>query len=131
MYSIEDKENETRCLECGNIINYGRNDKKFCCEKCKNRYNYKLHRRQQAVKNKIIGSLLKNYTILESILRQGMDSVDFNDLVQMGFNPEFSTSYHRVGKHDEFRCFDIKYFRFPSRISNIGKTFSLLPIKRR
>ena len=30
---------EGRCLECGNRISYGsRTDRKFCCDKCKNRW---------------------------------------------------------------------------------------------
>jgi hypothetical protein len=39
----------------------------------------------------------------------------------MGFVPGMVTSYRRVGKHDEFFCFDIKYIMTNMRIYSISK----------
>lgn len=39
----------------------------------------------------------------------------------MGFVPGMVTSYQRVGKHDEFCCFDIKFIMTKMRIYSISK----------
>ena len=72
-------------------------------------------------RRRILAILEKNYNILEEILRAGADSIDLSDLLQMGFVPGVVTSYHKIRRHDEYSCFDIKYIMTDSRIYSISK----------
>ena len=109
------------CLECGDRIGYGRKDKKFCSETCRNRYHNQKHHYTRSVKLRILGILDKNYSVLEKLLRLDIRSISLGDAAQMGYNKEFVTSYHKMGGHDEFRCFDSKYRCSESRIFRIER----------
>lgn len=109
------------CLECGDKIKYGRTDKKFCCDDCRNRhYNGKL-KEARAYRRKVLSLLERNYELLDELLKKGIDSADFVNLVTLGFTPDAVTFYHRSRRHDEFACFDIKYKMSESRIYSISK----------
>ena len=64
---------------------------------------------------------MSNYQILDNLFRIGILSIDLIDATSMGFVPGMVTSYRRVGKHDEFFCFDIKYIMTNMRIYSISK----------
>ena len=87
---------KARCLECGDRIEYGRQDKKFCCETCKNRYNNRRARGSRGIKVKVLSALEKNHNILERVLKLGLDNISVAELRQMGFNFDYVTSYHKV-----------------------------------
>ena len=109
------------CLQCGEVISYGRMDKKFCCSACKNKYHNMIYHSSRSAKRLILGVLERNYTVLDKLLKQDMTSISLGDLAQMGYNKEFVTSWHKVGCHSEYRCFDIKYCCSESRIFRIEK----------
>lgn len=109
------------CLECGDKIKYGRTDKKFCCEECRNRHHNREASESRAFKRKILRLLDRNYEILESVLRSGVTSVSVTDLLPRGFSPHIVTSFCRMRKHCECCCFDIKYRLTPGKISFISK----------
>ena len=109
------------CLECGDQIRYGRTDKKFCCDTCRAKYNNANAIAGRAYKRRVMGMLEKNYDILDTMLRSDITSVELVELVNMGFVPGVVTSYHKVGRHDEYSCFDIKYIMTPSRVYGIKK----------
>lgn len=115
------KETVPACLECGRAV-YGRKDKKFCSEGCKNRW----HNRKMHVYNKLrlktLNALDRNYGILSRLLREGVRFIDRADLAQLGFRPDCVTSHCRVRGHDEYRCFDIKYILTASRVRMIERT---------
>lgn len=69
-YVIE-KAPKHRCLECGEEIDYGRINKKFCCTKCKNDFHNKRLQHAHAVKARVQNVLEKNYAILERLLKRG------------------------------------------------------------
>ena len=109
------------CLECGDKIKYGRTDKKFCSDDCRNRhFNNKL-KEGRAYRRKVLTLLQKNYELLDELIKSGIDSADFADLVTLGFTPDAVTFYHRSRRHDDFACFDIKYKMSESRIYSISK----------
>lgn len=110
-----------RCLHCGEQIKYGRTDKKYCCDECRNQHHNEQTKSGRAVRRKILAQISGNYEILDRVLKAGMDSVDMFDLVVMGFVPGIVTSYRRVGRHDVFACFDIKYIMTTTRIYSISK----------
>lgn len=64
---------------------------------------------------------MANYQILDSLFRAGVKSIEIIDVITMGFAPGVMTSYRRVGKHDEYCCFDIKYIMTNKRIYSISK----------
>lgn len=110
-----------RCLHCGERIRYGRTDKKYCCDDCRHRHHYEQARAGKAFRRKVLSHLTANYQVLDSLFRAGVTSIDLIDAVTMGFVPCFVTAYRRVGKHDEFCCFDIKYIMTNKRIYSISK----------
>jgi hypothetical protein len=64
---------------------------------------------------------MANYQILDSLFRAGVKSIEIIDVITLGFAPGVMTSYRRVGKHDEYCCFDIKYIMTNKRIYSISK----------
>lgn len=116
-------ENDDRpfCLECGGEIEYGRHDRKFCCPECKNKYHNRQHHYRRTVHLRIIGTLNRNYEILNRLLMADVTSISLGDLSQMGYNMNFMTSCRKVKGHEECRCFDIRYFSTATRIFNIER----------
>lgn len=119
-YKIKQPGNHV-CLECGDIITYGREDRKFCSDRCKNKYHNDIAHRHRSAQIKVIRALSKNYRILDSLLMEGIYSMNLMDLAQMGYNKEYATSYQKVRGRNEYRCFDIKYCLTPTRIMKIER----------
>ena len=61
---------ERKCLYCGEPI-IGRMDKKFCCDSCRNSYNYEKTHKQINVVRKINGILARNHNILQELNPNG------------------------------------------------------------
>ena len=70
-------------------------------------------------------ALSRNYEILEALLKEKVTSMSLSDLAQMGFRPEYVTG-HRKGlyRHEEYSCFDIRYYRSSTKIFNVRRTAS-------
>ena len=119
-YKEDDNEGK-RCLECGDVLPYGRRDMRFCSTSCKNRWHYQKNGNLKGLRMKTIGAIDRNYSILESLLESGISSIDIPDLGQMGYNFDCVTSYHKVRNHDEYRCYDIKYYMSGSRIFKLER----------
>lgn len=111
------EESPRRCLECGRYVGYGRPDRKFCCRECKNRWhNRNRVNSWRAEQARILRILENNHRILERMLRMGFQSVDRVTLLQMGFHPEYVTSFQKLGRICQCGCYDILYESTPSRI---------------
>ena len=119
-YSLE-KTHRRECLECGTMIHYGRSDKKFCSDACKNKYHNRESKRFLQVHSKVIHILDKNYRILSHCLSKGLTAVDLGDIIQWGFNPDYVTGIRRTRMRLENRCYDIKDLRTDSRLFNIER----------
>lgn len=118
-YKILDTVKAT-CLECGSEL-YGRTDKKFCCNECKNNYNNRGRRAFETSKRDTIAELTRNYEILRSLLGRHVRTISLVDLRKMGFNPEaVSGCRDDVDSHREFACFNIRYFQTETRIFRIS-----------
>ncbi len=113
------------CLECGNVIRYGRTDKKFCCDDCKTKHHNDMARAGRSYRNRILATINKNYEILDDLIRTGTDSAGLTELMAMGFVPGVVTSYRKEGKHDTYTCFDIKYIMTRTRVFSIMKIQNL------
>lgn len=125
-YKVEDSE-VVHCLECGDTISYGRKDRLFCCAECKNRYNNRKIRRSRAIRRKIQVILLRNYEVLDGLLKLQINAMGLYDLSLMGFRREYSTAYRKCGCHCEYHCYDIKYFLTTNRIFGICRDMSMIP----
>lgn len=110
-----------RCLACGEQIRYGRTDKKYCCERCRNRHHNSMMKDSRAFRRRTLSILSRNYNILEEFAKSGIRSVDISDLLQRGFVPGVVTSYRKVRKHDVYCCFDIKYIMTETRVYGMSK----------
>lgn len=119
--SYEEDNGGKRCLECGDVLPYGRKDMKFCSSSCKNKWHYQSRSWVGALKLRTRSILDKNYSILEALLESGVASIDIPDLAQMGYNFDCVTSYHKVRNRDEYRCYDIKYCMSASRVFKLER----------
>lgn len=109
------------CLECGDKIKYGRTDKKFCCEDCRNRHHNRSASQGRVFRRKVLNILDRNYAILESLVRSGITSIDMTDILAMGFITSIMTSCRVSRRHVEYCCFDIKYVMTPAKMTSISK----------
>ena len=110
-----------KCLNCGEKILYGRTDKRYCCEECRMEHHNEQMKDSRTFRRRVLSQLSANYSLLSTVLNSGADSIPLADIVAMGFVPGIVTSYSRVGKHDEFGCFDIKYRMTATKLSSIIK----------
>ncbi len=120
-YSEKQSKNRSLCLECGNVIRYGRTDKKYCCDECKTRHNNDLARAERVFRKKILKMIDRNYELLDRLVRKGEDSIDLAEFMAFGFVPGAVTSHRKSGKHDLYACYDIKYIMTPTRLYSIEK----------
>ena len=121
-YKAKAVENVSRCLQCGDVIDYsGRPDRKFCSNGCKNRYhNYRRFRRKDLAQRSVVGRLEKNYEILDKVIHLGLESLDRITMAYMGFDPAYSTSYCKLGRKHVYTCFDIRYELTQSKVKAIS-----------
>jgi len=123
-YKIKDR--TSKCLECGDRIEYGRLDRKFCCDACKNRFNNKKAKNSRIVKMRILHVLNKNYSILDRLIKINVTALTVMQLKQMGFDFDYITSYRKFRRHDEYGCFDISLVIMSSKVISITKMPSFL-----
>lgn len=117
---IEEQNASESCLECGTAL-YGRPDKRFCCESCKNRYHNRRTQNLRNLKLRTRSILDRNYKILSDLLRDRKVSVNFAELSLLGYNREYVTSHHRVNRHDQCSCYDIVFTVTDSKICKLHK----------
>ena len=118
---VEDGEKTRLCLECGRELPSGRSDMKFCSSRCRSRYNYRHAPGDKGARLRTINAINRNYDILDSLLEDGLNTMDIPDLSAMGYNFDCITSYHKVRNRNEYRCYDIKYYKSESRIFGLSR----------
>ncbi|MCD8207292.1 MAG: hypothetical protein LUD72_05080 [Bacteroidales bacterium] len=112
---------KSKCLECGDAIEYGRQDKKFCCDNCKNKFHNRRTRGSKRAKLKILSSLERNYSILDKLLKINVTSMSVLELQHLGFNFDCVTSVQRIRRHNVFLCFDISFTVIADRVTSITR----------
>lgn len=123
MSYLSDTDNASlQCLECGSPLGYGRLDRKFCCPSCKNRWhNERRHPGRDRVVARVMRILETNRDILARLVRMGIRELDRRTLLQLGFNPDYFTSFQWVGRRRQlYSCYDYTYELTPSRIKRIS-----------
>ncbi len=79
------------CLECGDAF-VGREDKKFCCDGCRNSFNNKINKDSNNFMRNINNTLRKNYRILSEINTDRKTKTTKSQLLKKGFDFEFYTN---------------------------------------
>ena len=85
------EEEKRKCLYCGEPL-IGRLDKKFCCDSCRNSYNYEKTHKQVNVIRKINGILARNHNILTELNPSGKGFATRQQLNEKGFDFKYYTS---------------------------------------
>ncbi len=116
-----------RCLECGDYIDYGRPDKKFCNDGCKNRYHNRYLREERRIRQRVINALNRNYDILLRLIRCDIMEISMMELRGMGFNFDYITSFQRMYRHEVFMCYDISFQLRGGLFTSITKLSLNLP----
>ena len=108
------------CLNCDHPF-YGREDKKFCSQECKNHYNNSLRRQKTQKKQSTISALDKNYELLESLSNADIKSARLIELDALGFKKNYCTFNILINRQRLFRCYDIEYQLSDTKVYNIKK----------
>lgn len=100
---------ERKCLECGKPV-FGRIDKKFCDDQCRNAYN----NRQNADANNFIrnvhNTLRKNRRILEELNPKGKGKTTKSTMLKKGFDFTYHTStYTTKAGATYYFCYEYGY----------------------
>ncbi len=102
---MEDK----RCLECG-IEFFGRADKKFCTDSCRNSYNNRLNSKATSYVKEVNKTLKHNYSILKRLNGNGKTRIHRDKLLKEGFDFEFFTNTYITKDEREYHfCYDQGY----------------------
>ncbi|RKR82144.1 hypothetical protein BDD43_2313 [Mucilaginibacter gracilis] len=112
------------CLECGEHLGPGREDRKFCNDICRTAYNNR-RRKEPAPAGKlpqlfdketdstrhVYEILLNNRSILYHYNEFFGDQIEVRDLIGRGFNLKFFTSEYLASDGGTYRfCFDYGYY---------------------
>lgn len=119
------KEEDRHCLSCGEEL-YGRPDKKFCCEECKNRYHNERRLQDNRISNRIITDLMRNKKILTMLADSGKEEADIVELEAMGFRVSRITGYRKSASGpDEYDCLDFRFCLEEGRLIRLRRVRSL------
>lgn len=88
-------EEQRKCLYCGEPI-LGRLDKKFCCDSCRNSYNYEKNHQQTNFVRNINAILSRNYNILKELNPNKKSFVSKQQLDEKGFDFKYFTHIYRT-----------------------------------
>lgn len=110
-----------KCLQCGKPIVYGRSDKKFCCEECRNGYNNYVRKIHYVYKNRIDDAIRHNYTVLNNLVKLKISQISIDEANAMGLNPNFVTTHIKTSGKDIYNCYDISFRVSDKRIFNIHR----------
>jgi len=81
---------EKQCLECNSSL-FGRADKKFCNDSCRNSYNNRHNKDSSNLMRNINNTLRKNWRILNQLNPDQKTKTTKTKLLQLGFDFNFFT----------------------------------------
>lgn len=107
-------EEKRTCQECGTEI-WGRVDKKFCSDQCRNTYNNKVNKLSNAFVRKVNYNLRKNRHLMELVLKgkeKGLTKVRISDFLRKGFSFDYFTHTYQNKKGETYYfCYEYGYLR--------------------
>ena len=112
---------EKSCLECGTKI-FGRVDKKFCSDQCRNAYNNKLNSDANNYIRNVNNILRKNRRLLEQLNPSGKTKLHRDKLSEKGFDFKYHTSTYttKAGATYKF-CYEQGYLELDNNWSMLVK----------
>jgi len=116
-------ETKKECAECGKSI-FGRADKKFCSDYCRNAFNNNLNKAATNQIRNINNQLKRNWRILEELNPDEKCSVHKNKLVELGFNFNYFTSIYTTKKATTY------YFVYDQGYLELEKNYYMLVKKK-
>ena len=81
------------CLECGDKL-FGRIDKKFCGDACRNAFNNKINKASKNLIRNTNNRLRKNYRILEALNPNKKTKTTREKLIEKGFDFKYFTNIY-------------------------------------
>lgn len=100
---------ERKCLDCGKPV-FGRADKKFCSDGCRNSYNNKTKQASTNYIRNVNNILSKNRRILEELNPGGKTKKHKDQLLKKGFDFDYFTNVYTTKEGSEYRfCYEQGY----------------------
>lgn len=101
--------NERLCPECEKPV-FGRADKKFCSDACRNSYNNRTHSTVTKYMRQVNNTLTKNRRILQEMNPDGKKKTHKDKLLKKGFDFDFYTNSYITKAGDTYRfCYEHGY----------------------
>ncbi len=94
---------EKMCPECGKPV-FGRIDKKFCSDACRNAFNNKANSASTNYMRNVNNILSKNRRILATLNPEGKKKTHKDKLLKQGFDFDFHTNTYTTKAGDTY-CF--------------------------
>ena len=109
------------CLECGDEL-FGRVDKKYCNDQCRNSYNNRLNGVDDDYVRKVNGTLRKNRKVLMALNPKGTTKVDKEKLLKAGFDfGYFTNTYTTKDNRTYYYCYDYGYIEIEDQLYALVK----------
>lgn len=98
-----------KCLDCGTDF-FGRSDKKFCSDSCRNAYNNLVNSNNELIVKRVNRSLRKNRRILNTLNPEDKIKVSMSQLIKKGFDFDLITSIYTTKEGKSYRfCYEQGY----------------------
>ncbi len=112
---------EKRCLECEEEL-FGRIDKKFCSDQCRNAYNNKSLREENNYIRSVNSILRKNRRILAKLNPKGKAKVHRDQLLKKGFSFNYHTDLYKTKENKVYHfCYDQGYLELEGQLFALVK----------
>lgn len=103
------------CIECGTQI-FGRFDKKFCSDQCRNAYNNKLNSDANNYIRNVNNILRKNRRILTKLNPNGKTKLHRDKLAEKGFDFNYHTNtYTTKAGATYYFCYEQGYLELDNQ----------------
>ncbi|WP_109829416.1 hypothetical protein [Reichenbachiella versicolor] len=100
---------QRKCPECERPV-FGRADKKFCSDSCRNAYNNKESAQITNKMRNVNNSLRKNWKVLSTLNKTGKTKIQRQKLLENGFDFKLITSVYQTKAGHTYRyCYDQGY----------------------
>jgi hypothetical protein len=112
---------ERKCLQCGEEL-FGRVDKKFCTDQCRNSYNNRTLKEENNYIRSVNSILRKNRRILAKLNPKGKAKVHRDDLLKKGFNFSYHTDLYKTKESKVYHfCYDQGYLKLENQLFALVK----------